>query len=70
MPLLVGIGGYIVIEAALRRRLTTLVLRAVLALAVVTAVLLAYEFRLELVLAAVAGLALVVLDNVREVSGR
>jgi hypothetical protein len=40
-------------------------------LAVITAVLLAYQFRLELVLAAVAGLALiVVLDNVREVSGR
>ena len=69
--LLVGVGGYIVIEAALRRRLTTLVLRAVLVLAVLTAVLLAYDFRLELVLAAVAGLALiVVLDNVREVTGR
>jgi hypothetical protein len=69
--LLVGVGGYIVIEAALRRRLTTLALRAVLGLAVVTAALLAYDFRLELVLAGVAALALVVvLDNVREVSGR
>jgi hypothetical protein len=69
--LLVGVGGYVVIEAALRRRLTTLVLRSVLVLAVVTAVLLVFDFRLELVLAAVAGLALiVVLDNIREVSGR
>jgi hypothetical protein len=69
--LLLGVAGYIVIEAALRRRLTTLVLRCVLVLAVATAVLLAYEFRLELVVAAVAALALVVvLDNVREVAGR
>ena len=69
--LLLGFAGYILIEAALRRRLTTLVLRAVLLLATVTAVLLAYQFRLELVLAAVAGLALiVVLDNAREIAGR
>jgi hypothetical protein len=68
---LIGMAGYVVIEAALRRRLTTLLLRAVLVLAVITAVLLVYDFRLELVLAAVAGLALIVVaDNVREVSRR
>jgi len=69
--LLVAIGGYIVIESALRRRLTTLLLRSVLVLAVIGAVLLLYDFRMELVLVAVAGLALVVVaDNVREVSRR
>ncbi len=69
--LLVGIAGYIVIEAALRRRLTKLVLRAVLVLAAVGAVLLIWDFRAELVLTAVAGLALIVVaDNVREISGR
>jgi len=68
---LVGVGGYIVIEAALRRRLTTLLLRSVLVLAVFAAVLLIYDFRIELVLAAVTGLALIVVaDNVREVSRR
>jgi hypothetical protein len=60
-----------VIESALRRRLTTVLLRVVLFLAVITAVILAFDFSLELVLAAVAGLALlVVADNVREVSSR
>ena len=45
--------------------------KVVLVLAVVAAVILAFDFRLEIVLAAVAGLALlVVADNVREVSGR
>jgi len=69
--LLVSIGGYIIIEAALRRRLTILLLRTVLVLAVIGAVLLLYDFRMELVLAAVAGLALIVVaDNVREISHR
>jgi len=66
---LVGIFGYIIIEAALRRHLTTLLLRSVLVLATFLAVLLVYDFRLELILVGVAGLALVVVaDNVREVS--
>jgi hypothetical protein len=69
--LLVGLVGYILIESALRRRLTRLLLRSVLILAVVGALILAVEFALELVLLAVVGLALVVvLDNVREISGR
>ena len=55
----------------MRRRLTSLLLRSVLVLAVISAVVLVYDFRLDLVLAAVAGLALVVVaDNVREVSRR
>jgi hypothetical protein len=69
--LLVGLIGYILIESALRRRLTRLLLRSVLILAVVGALILVVDFALELVLLAVVGLALVVvLDNVREVSGR
>ena len=53
--LIVGVVGYVLIESALRRRLTTVLLRVVLVLAVVTAVILVFDFRLELVLAAVAG---------------
>jgi hypothetical protein len=69
--LMVGVVGYVLIESALRRRLTLLLLRLVLVLAIVAAVILVFDFRLELILAAVAGLALlVVADNVREVSGR
>ena len=42
-----------------------------LVLAVIAAVILVFDFRLEIVLVAVAALAiLVVADNVREVSGR
>jgi hypothetical protein len=69
--LLLAVGGYIVIEAALRRRLTTALLRVVLVLAIITAVILVFDFRLELIMAAVAGLAIIVVaENVREVSGR
>jgi hypothetical protein len=69
--LLVGIAGYVLIEAALRRRLSILLLRLVLVLAVVTAVLLIFDFRMELVVAAIAALALIVAaDNVREISNR
>jgi hypothetical protein len=69
--LLVGIAGYVLIEAALRRRLSILLLRLVLVLAVFTAVLLIFDFRMELVVAAVAALALIVAaDNIREISNR
>ena len=69
--LLLGIAGYVVIEAALRRRLSILLLRLVLVLAVITAVLLIFDFRMELIVAAIAGLALIVAaDNIREVSNR
>jgi hypothetical protein len=69
--LLLAVGGYFLIEAALRRRLTTVLLRIVLLLAIVTAVILVFDFRLELIMVAVAGLAVIVVaENVREVSGR
>jgi hypothetical protein len=69
--LLIGIGGYLLIESALRRRLTTVLLRIVVVLAVITAVILVFDFRLEIIMAAVAALALIVVaENVREVSGR
>jgi hypothetical protein len=69
--LVVGVVGYIVVESALRRRLTTLLLRTVVVLAVVAAVVLVYDFRTELVLAAVAVLAVIVVaDNVREIARR
>jgi hypothetical protein len=69
--LLLAVGGYILIEAALRRRLTTVLLRVVLVLAVISAVILVFQFRIELIMAAVAALAVIVVaENVREVSGR
>jgi hypothetical protein len=69
--LLLAIGGYVIIEAALRRRLTTMILRVVLVLAIVTAVILVFDFRIELIMAAVAALAVIVVaENVREVTGR
>ena len=69
--LLLAVGGYVVIEAALRRRLTIALLRVVLVLAIVTAVILVFDFRIELIMAAVAGLAIIVVaENVREVTGR
>ncbi len=69
--LIMGVVGYVVIESALRRRLTTLLLRTVVVLAVVAAAVLAFDFRMELVLAAIAGLAVIVVaDNVREIAGR
>lgn len=69
--LLIGLGGYILIEAALRRRLTTVLLRVVVVLAVITAAILVFDFRLEVIMAAIAGLAVIVVaENVREVSGR
>jgi hypothetical protein len=69
--LLIAVVGYILIESTLRRRLTVLLLRIVLVLAIVGAIILVIDFSLELVLVAVAALALVVVyDNVREVSGR
>ena len=55
------------LEAAFRRRLTLLTLRVELALAVVGAAILVWEGLFVIVIAAVVGLALVVvLDNVRE----
>jgi hypothetical protein len=68
---LLAVGGYIVIESTLRRRLTTVLLRVVVVLAILTAIILVFDFRLELIMAAIAGLAIIVVtENVREVAGR
>ena len=65
--LAIALAGYTVLEAAFRRRLTLLTLRVELALAVVGAAILIWEGLFLIIVAAVAGLALVVvLDNVRE----
>ena len=62
-----ALAGYAVLEAAFRRRLTLLTLRVELVLAMICAVILVWEGLFLIVIAAVAGLALVVvLDNVRE----
>ena len=65
---LIGVGGYFLVEAAFRRRLTQVLLRLTLLLAVITMAILAVTYATYLVIAAIAGLALIVLaDNVREV---
>ena len=62
-----ALAGYTVLEAAFRRRLTLLTLRVELVLAMISAAILVWEGLFLIVIAAVAGLALVVvLDNVRE----
>ena len=62
-----ALAGYTVLEAAFRRRLTLLTLRVELVLAMISAAILVWEGLFIIVVAAVAGLALVVvLDNVRE----
>ena len=59
------------IEALFRRRLTVLVLRASLFLAIVAAAVLLWEFRLQAVLAGIVAVAVVILaDNIREVIRR
>jgi hypothetical protein len=71
VALLIGIGGYVVLESAFRRRLTQLTMRLVLVLAVVGVVVLVWELRLLLIVAALVGLALVVFsDNLREIRAR
>ena len=64
-----ALAGYAVLEAAFRRRLTLLTLRVELVLAMVGAAILVWEGLFLIVIAAVAGLALVVvLDNVARVA--
>ena len=59
---------YAVLEAAFRRRLTTMLLRTTLLLAGIGALILLYQFTTPLVMAAIIGLAaLTLLDNVREI---
>ena len=69
--IVVALAGYLVIESAFRRRLTQLVLRIVLVLAVVAIALLVIAYLPEVVISAIVGLALFLLvDNLREVFGR
>jgi hypothetical protein len=66
--LIIGIGGYFVVEAAFRRRLMQVLLRLTLLLAVISLAIVAVTYATYIVIAAIAGLAFVVLaDNVREV---
>jgi hypothetical protein len=67
--LAVGVIGYVLIESAFRRRLTTLLLRVTLVLSLLTLALLAVQFAGILVALAIAAFALIVFaDNVREVA--
>lgn len=69
--LLIGVIGYALLEAALRRRFTQFVLRATLLLAIIGAAVLVWEFRLQAVLVAVFGVAILIFwDNVRELVRR
>ena len=65
--LAIALIGYTVLEAAFRRRLTLLLLRVELALAIIGAAILVWEGLFVIIVAALAALALVVVsDNVRE----
>ena len=67
--IILGLGVYIVIDAAFRRRLGVLVLRTTILLAAVASVILFYTFATAVVIALIVGLAVFTLvDNVRDVS--
>ena len=69
--LVIGVVGYVIIEASFRRRLTMLMLRTSLFLAVVAAAILLWEFRLETVLVGIVAVAVLIFaDNIREVIRR
>jgi hypothetical protein len=66
-----GLGGYVVLESAFRRRLTRLVLLVTVLLAVVAAIVVVVEFRVQVILLALIGLAFLILsDNLRELRRR
>ena len=74
----VAVGGgprvvavaYALVEAAFQRRLTILLLRVTLLLAVIGAIVLAVTYASEVVVVALVGLAAIILvDNVRELRG-
>jgi hypothetical protein len=66
-----GLAGYVVLESAFRRRLTQLILAITVLLAILGAIVLAWEFRVQVVVAAIVGLAFLILtDNLREVRRR
>ena len=63
-----SVAGYFILEAAFRRRLIEVLLRLTLVMALVGAVVLAVGYATELVVVAIAGIAiLTVIDNVREI---
>jgi hypothetical protein len=65
--LLLTIGGYVAIEAAFRRRLIQLILRLTLLFAIIGAIVLAVAYLPLIIVAAIAGVAvLAIVDNVRE----
>jgi hypothetical protein len=67
--LVLGLVGYLLIESAFRRRLTTLLLRTTLILSFVTLALLAVQFAGLLVVVMIVVFALIIFaDNVREVA--
>ncbi len=66
--IILGVGLYILIEAAFRRRLGVILLRTTIFLAVIVIIILAYQFATVAVIAAIIGLAVFTLvDNVREI---
>ena len=66
-----ALAGYLLVESAFRRRLTQLTLRIVLILAVISIALLVVNFRAEIGLLAIVGLAgFLLIDNLREVLRR
>jgi hypothetical protein len=71
VAILVVIAAYAVVEAAFQRRLTTLLLRLTLILAVVGAVVLGVTYAVEAFVLLLIGLAgIILLDNVQELRGR
>ena len=71
VAILVVIAAYAFVEAAFQRRLTTMLLRLTLILAVVGAVVLAVTYAVEAVVLLLIGLAaIILLDNVQELRGR
>ncbi len=65
---LLAVGGYVILEAAFRRRLIDLLLRITLVMALIGAVVLAVGYATQIVIAVVIGVAvLTLIDNVREI---
>jgi hypothetical protein len=64
---ILAVAGYVAIEAAIRRRLIDTLLRVTLVLAMVGAIVLAIQFLPLILVAGIAGIALVaIVDNLRE----
>ncbi len=71
VAILVVIAAYAFVEAAFQRRLTTLLLRLTLILAVIGAIVLAVTYAVQALVVMLIGLAgIILLDNVRELRGR